>query len=248
MVEVTAKTEQIRIRVLRTDRELSGYLLPVPGFPAPEQELSRIRPFLIRLSSALRKDREATNQLFVQHAALDFEVGAPLLSKNAPKWAPKTGLGVWANRESPSFWKPEEFMTVEPGKRPRPLMNKVFHLTGPGAVEQARDLLFGFGSLLEIVVSGSVDAYLQSATARLRPTILEEAFQNFPFYLPLLDAASIETTAPKQQDDLLCGASGYIRESREDQGILILSQGPLEPVFTNLGGRLETGPEPEWRF
>ncbi len=249
MVEMTAKsTEQIRIRALRSDRGVSGFLLPVPGFPVPEQELLRIRPFLSRLCSAFGKNQQASNHVFVQHAALDFERGAPLLSKNAPKWMPKTGLGVWANREPPSFWKPEEFMGVEPGKRPRPLMNKVFHLTGPGAVEQARNLLFGLGSLLEIVTSGSVDGYMKSATARLRPLILEEAFQNFEFYLPLLDVASIEAIDPKRQDDVLCGALAYIRESREDQGILILSQGPLEPVFTNFGGRLEAGPEPEWRF
>ena len=249
MVETAAgSTESIRLRVLPTSGETSGFLLPVPGFPVPEQALARIRVFLGELSSALLRNPGASRHVFVQHAELDFERGAPLLSRNAPKWQPKAGLGVWLNREPPSFWKPEEFMSLEPNQRPRPLMHKVFHLTGPGAGDQARDLIFGFGSLLEIVLSGGVEAYLQRTTERLRAAIVEEAFQNFPFYFPLLDAASLEAANREHKDDLICGASAYIRESRQDQAILILLQRSLEPVLTSLGGRLESGPVSEWRF
>jgi hypothetical protein len=249
MVETAANTtEFIRLRMLPAGGDLSGFLLPVPGFPVPEQELVPIRKFLGELISAVLGSTGASHLVFVQHSELDFERAAPVLSRNAPKWRPQTGLGIWLNREPPSFWKPEEFMSLEPGQRPRPLMDKVFHLTGPGATDEARDLVFGLGSLLQILVSGGAEAYLQRTTARLRPRIVEEAFQNFPFYLPLLDGASLDAANLQTGDDCLCGASAYIRESRQDQAILILSPGSLRPVLASLGGRLEPGPEPEWRF
>jgi hypothetical protein len=225
-----------------------AFLLPVSGFPVPENELARLRIFLRKLSTAILRTSGLTLDVFIQVARLHIGDGSYRFASHGGEWMPEIGLGVWPDREPPRLWTTNDFMDLGPDERPKRLMYQVFRVsTSVESRENARDVMLGLGCVLQILTADDTPALLRKAKETLLPPIKDRSFRAFPYYVPLLDRNSF--LAAKSSEDLerwLCGISVYIRESFEDNGLLILSREPLEPILEGLGGRFES--ESGWRL
>jgi len=246
--DVQAERPTAGLRVLPLDPPWESLLAPVSGFPVPEPQLSALRNFVGLLGGAIAASAKLSAEVFIQFTQLHVDDGGSQLSDHAKEWMPQLGLGVWPDRQPPTLWNREDFELLPVGARPRQLSYQVFRIgASQPARTEARNVMFGRGTIVEVMMKDSSDKFFIKSKELLLPPIKEKSFRSFPFYLPLLDSKSAKNAGPSQLDSWLCGASTYIRESVEDSGILILSREPLAPILDKLGARFVQQPEPYWR-
>jgi hypothetical protein len=159
------------------------------------------------------------------------------LRENARVWQPEIGLGVWLDREPPTMWSAEEFVAAAPGTL-RPLMYHLFRLQRDAkAQESAWRLLLGSGVLLRVACAAP-DAFVSGAMEFLHPRITETSLTGFPFYAPLLTAAGLsrpDVAFDGPMDLWLPGVEGYLRESEEDGGLLLVTRQSSSDFWQSLG-------------
>ena len=244
-----AKPAHLILRGLELPSPFEAFVLPATKFPVPEREYSAIRGFLNKFMAMLTARWKLSLEVFIQLEQFDDQAARDAFRPHAASWIPEVGLGVWPDRDPPAIWTQDEFMeaTAE-GKRPRPLMYQVFRITASKkARSHAHEVLLPFGSLVEFMTRKDFEALAAQAEEVLLPTIQDPSFTCFPFYVPLLEAKTLTSGSVRQLEAWFCGASVYIRESFEDNGILIAASEPLTPVLEELGGRFEGSPERVWR-
>jgi hypothetical protein len=180
------------------------------------------------LTGQERKRTGREVEVFIQVYQVHLEDGPRRLQDNGAAWRPETGLGVWSHEPPPHFYTGDEFENLDVGEQPRTLMNYLFRVAGDA--DHARRTMLGLGTLLQTM---SIDgkAFVAGATERLKAPITDVSFTAFPFYIPLLRGDWITGATSAQLDEWTCGADLYIRESREDRGVLILAREPLQPII-----------------
>jgi hypothetical protein len=176
-------------------------------------------------------------ELFLQFDRCKPDREVPILRENARNWQPEIGLGVWLDREPPTMWTPEEFVAAAPGTL-RPLMHHLFRLQADPVVQAtAWRRLLGSGVLLR-VATAEADIFLKGATEFLHPRIAEPSLTGFPFYAPLLTATTFSQPGALYAagvDVWLPGVEGYLRESEEDGGLLIVTRQSSAAFWQSVG-------------
>lgn len=217
----------------------NAFLLPVSDFPVPEKELSCLRKFLRELIDLVLRKSGLSSKLFIQVAPLHLGGGLGRFAEHSRIWNAKMGLGVWPDREPPAIWTQEEFLNLGPDERPRRLMHQVFLINGPPDLRlQAREIMLGLGTVLEILTADGTRQLLERGKEVLLPPIKDPSFRCFPYYVPLLDRKTLQAAGDSQLlEAWLCGAFVYVRESVEDNGILIVSRETMSPILASLGGQ-----------
>jgi hypothetical protein len=201
---------QFPVKPLHLSRWLSLYrLLRPPLFPAGTRPLP-----------------------VIQMWRLHHNDGASVLSGNAQAWMPDFGAGVWLDAPPPRLWTPEDFMNLGPGELLPPPVLSAIRLRSPQLDhEQAWMQLGGRGCYMEFTVGGDPEAFLEKQAGLYRTWIEEPMIAAQTFFVPLIKAASFESalfaSRQKHADPLLT----YVRESAEDEGLLILSREKLEGRF-----------------
>jgi len=217
-------------------------------FPLAESDLAPLRDFFARFSDAAGRALGLSPEVFLQFAQLQVGDRAATLTEHARAWRPQQGLGVFPDRKPPAMWTVEECLDLEPGPR-AVLMHQVFHVQGgPEASRDARDRMLGAGVVVQIMTAEGSEALLQKGKELLLAPIQDPTFRAFPLYIPLLEKRSFARAKASQVSEWLCGASVYVRESAEDEAILIVSQEPLGPVLRQLGGVFDDRERPVWRI
>lgn len=247
-VNTASKGKTLQLQEIPWKHEGTALLLPVSGFPIPEPELARIREFLQGLSDRVIAKSRLSLEIFVQLAQLSLADGARRFSAHAPNWQPEMGLGVWPDREPPSLWAKEDFLNLGPGEKPRRVTYHVFRVTALPSRAEARDVMFGLGTVIQIMTRDDSPSLLRAAREVLLPMIKEPAFRSFSYYAPLLDRNSLTAATAQQVQAWFCGSSLYIRESFEDTAILIASLQPLDTVLSEMGGQPSGDSAGNWLF
>jgi hypothetical protein len=239
--------KSIELRAIKTPPPWQGFVAPVSDFPTPDEELKFLKPFLKQFNGVLETQWKLSSEVFFQFSQLHLGDGASQISSHARDWLPELGLGVWPDRPAPTPWSKEEFMNVGLGDTLRTVSHKLLRVSAPPpSREHAREAMLGFGAVLQIMTSEPTDNVLAKAKALLLPRIEHPSFRNFEFYIPLIEARSIENATPDKLQSWACGASVYVRESSEDKGVLIISREPLGPIFEALHGRPNNGAALSW--
>jgi len=101
--------------------------------------------------------------------------------------------------------------------------------------DDIRNVMLGLGTVLQFVVALDQESFLATARKLLLPPISDPMFTSFQFYVPLLQSTSISNANPALLEAWSCGAYAYIRESPEDQGILLWTRTQMEDVFRQAG-------------
>jgi hypothetical protein len=239
----------VQMRQVTAPPPWEAWLLPLSAFPVPETEIGPARKFCGNLTTAVMKQRSLSLETLIQMEKLHLGDGPDRLSDNGREWIPAMGLGVWPGREPPTLWTKEEFEALDVGEMPRTLMYQVFRVTTEQpARHAARDRMFGLGTVLEILTRDDSEPFLEKTRAVLLPPITDKSFNCFSFYIPLFEAQTFKESTAEQLDEWFCGAAAYIRESPEDEGVLVAARDSLQDVFRSLGGELASGSEPTWSF
>jgi hypothetical protein len=206
---------------------------PVP----PKSEQSYVTAVAELLGRLPAFSQPRPSELFLQWDRCRPDREVMILRENARVWQPEIGLGVWLDREPPTMWSPEEFVAAAPGTL-RPLMHHLFRLQRDAKVqESAWRRLRGSGVLLRVVCVVP-DAFVAGATEFLHPRITETSLTGFPFYGPLLtvDALSQPNAVFDGPIDLwLPAVQGYLRESEEDGGLLVVARQSSSDFWQSLG-------------
>jgi hypothetical protein len=240
-------SQSLQVKEILPRRTWGVYLLPVSGFPVPAAELLSTRQLLTRVIQDINKDQALESEIFLQSAQVRLQDGSTRLSDHAGEWKPKLCLGVWPDRPGPTRWTREELEALAVGEEPRRMMYTILYLSGPArARESACDVMLGLGAIVRIMRTAGNDSYHAKIKEVLKPIVQQKPFSNFPNFMPLFDCKSMSGFSPDQLDKWLCGAAVYIRESPEDNGIMIASSKPLDATFERLGGRFEQQPSAQW--
>ena len=192
-----AHTESLKrivdLRAIPTPGAWEALLLPVAGLPVPPEDRECVRGAVKKFVTAAKTSLHLSSEVFVQVEQSDDAEARALYNRHAREWIPEVGLGVWPDREPPRVWTKEEFMSVVPGEKLRPLMFQVFRITdSERAKEAARNVMLGFGPVIEILIQTDGDSFLDRCTSVLLPPIKDPSFTCFPFYIPLLEAQNAD--------------------------------------------------------
>jgi hypothetical protein len=242
-----ANNDSVCLRPIPTSAPWNAYFLQVSSFPVPEGELPLVTSFLRGLGIALARLSKLNSMVFIQLEQLHLGDGFARFTQHAREWMPEVGLGVWVDRDPPAVWTGEDFMDLGPDEEPRVLMYQLFHITSsPEASLSARFLMLGH--VVQIMTSDDTDSLLRRAASVLLPSIKDASFNCYPFYIPLLGRKTLLNATEDQLEEWSCGAAVYIRDSMEDQGVLIVSRNDLTSILQEIGGMFEQEPEPMWRI
>ena len=230
---MTTPACDISLERLRCAPSREAFLVTAAGSSGPER--SALRTFIEVLTAMIVEKWQLTAEIFAQLS--QFEGGKEALRKYREQWIPQLGLGVWPDRPPPTLWTRADFVELAPNEKLRPLAYQLLRISEKGAVRiEARNLLLDLASLLQIFTSDG-DAFLRRSKAELLCKIDEPLFRNYPFYAPLLDSKSIESADEAVLEQRLCGAPVYIRSSREDNGVLLISRPGLSEIIDGLNQR-----------
>ena len=239
----------LTLKVISLAAPWEAHLLSVSGFPAPESELSPAQLFLQNLSGILAGQGGLASEVFVQFNQLHRRDGPARFGAYVRAWMPRVGLGAFPDEPPPAGYTKEDFEGLAPGEKPRPLMHQLFRITtSQQARDQARDVMLGLGTVVQVWISGKTEVFLDRGRQLLLPPIKDPMLTAFTFYVPLFRVKTLAGASTAQLEDWFCGASVYIRESAEDNAILIASREPLESIFKQLGGKFDDREKPVWQF
>jgi hypothetical protein len=232
----------ITLHVIPTQEPCETYVLPLSGFPLhEEEERLEVDNLLSAFCDAAARHFTATSEVFLQLEQLHGKECRKVVADNGRHWMPETGLGVWVDREPPQKWTKEELDNFVPGTKFRPLMFQVFRISSDShRRKEARSAMLRFGSVLEILTPDG-EQYLPKIKPAFLETITDQSYTCFPFYVPLIEAKTMENATSDNLIRWFNGVTVYIRQSFEDKGILIASSKPLAPVLHALGGTLKNG-------
>jgi len=228
---------------------LHCYFIPAPQGLRPDS-YDLARALLLELVSYFHSRLGCNHESFIQIDQIREQASANLFSKNARYWVPETGLGVWTHRPAPRMLKMEDMEDLDSVTGTGPLMNSLFRVTADANTRlAAMTTMAGTGSGLQIVSHLDSANLLNNMKKVFLGFIQERVFRIFPWYVPLIGKAVLAEPIEPLTADAMHGITLYIRESKEDGGILILSIDPLEEVFALLGCKqTEHGHKPKWKL
>lgn len=207
----------------------SGYAIPMQFPFSRERERREILAFLWDLSFSLFTPAEAQPAAWLLMDNLHRDNAVLRLSRNAREWKPTYGLGLWPDQAPPSMLKPEDILNMEWGSRPRLPYHRVTRLHAVGnMLHDAWSTMFGTGSTILTLGPGGGDSLLNATREYLKRPITDESFQDFPFYFPLLGLNALHHATASQVDGWLGPTQLYLRESEEDNAVLLLARIPAE--------------------
>lgn len=242
---MTGKTKwSLTIEPCPNETGWSAYKIPLGGFAAKEE----LRPLLAEFYAALDervKVRHPQLSVYLQYNQLNIENAGLILAERGRDWMPDVGIGYEPHKPPPTLWTKEEFLSLGVGEMPRPMMNQLFLVTtGDEASLQAARESAGLGPVLMMRGPAPVKDVMQQGKVRFQPLIQDIALRNFAWYVPLLNLKSFGAANAAVFRPWTCGLTFYLRESPEDQGVLIACEEPLDGAFMAAGAKQE----PQGRF
>ncbi len=219
------------------DTGWSVYKIPLGSF-AVKREL---RPVLAAFYSALDarvKTRHTQLSAFLQYNQLNIENAGMLLAERGRDWMPDVGIGYEPHKPPPTLWTRDDFLSLGIGEMPRPMMNQLFLVTtGDEQSLRAMNELAGLGPVLAMRGPAPIKEVMNLGKDRFQPLIQDLALKNFSWYVPLFNLKSFESANALTFRPWTCGLTFYLRESPEDQGVLIACEEPLAGAFEAAGAK-----------
>lgn len=225
------------------------YFIPAPlGLRPDSYDPERV--FLLELVSYFTSRLDCHHESFIQIGQAREQATTHLFAENARIWMPETGLGVWPHRPAPRMWKAEDMENIESASGSGPLLNSLFRVTADGKARlSAMTTMAGTGSGLQIISHLDSTKLLNDMKEVFLGFIQDRVFRIFPWYVPLIEKAMLAEPIELLAADAMRGVTLYIRESQEDDGILILSIEPLDDILVRAGCKqMEHGNKPKWKL
>ena len=217
----------------------SGYAIPL-HFPfTHERKRRELLALLWDVSLGLFTPTEAEPTAWLLMDNLHRDNAVLRLSRNAREWKPTYGLGLWPDQAPPSMLKPEDILNMEWGTKPRLPYHRVTRLHATDSMlHTAWSTMFGTGSTVLTLGAGGGGALLSTTREYLKKPITDESFMDFPFYFPLLGRNTLHHATDFQMEGWLGPTQLYLRESEEDNAVLLLARIAPERLREAIHGEL----------
>ncbi len=169
----------------------------------------------------------------LQFWKLSAQSGSGILAENVQEWTPEYGLGIWPGRRSPQAWNETLMMDAAAalfrGNEPELPAYRLLRLkASPDDLDDVVEELRGLGVLLQAFSIQTTKVLDTSLKETYLPQVTEPSFRRADFFAPLLDCKVLAGARSAQDiDRWMGGIDLYIRESGEDEGVLVLSRFPL---------------------
>ena len=213
--------------------------IPMPGArdwqgamadaPRTLDEAAELLEQLPTFWNASTKKPVLVSEVFLQVWRMGFAKAGPRYAENIQRWLPIASFGVWPGRRPPQRATLEIAMDCAAAvltNQEQPLAAHAVSRVSAGreAAQHAFETMFGLGMTVQMLFPSTEAADTFSATSIeiFLPNIADPAFRHERFYLPLFDIALLKTATDAELDDWMCGANGYLRESPEDQSVLLV--------------------------
>ena len=206
-----------------------------------------LRQFLEALIAHLTRQLGCSHESFVALSRKADRAASTLFADNARHWMPETGLGVWSHRPPPRLIRVSDLEELDPENPPQ-VMHTLFRITkGGNARLNAMTTMLGTGCGLQLLSRMDGAKLLRTQKDMHLEFIEDRVYRIFPWYVPLLENASLDEPLAQRTMDAMRGITVYIRESLEDGGVLIVSSEPLTEIVERIGcKRLDYGTGPQW--
>ncbi|WP_446743875.1 hypothetical protein [Silvibacterium acidisoli] len=219
------------------------WFVPCPVGARPDS-YDALRQFLEALVLHFTRNLGFSHESFIALSRSADRSASLLLGDNARHWLPQTGLGVWVHRPAPRLLRGSDVEDLDPENLPQP-MPILLRVQKQGTARlHAMTTMLGTGSGLQLLSRLEEKRLLRTLQEYHLTIITERVYRIFPWYVPLLENASIPEGFPQETLDALQGITLYVRESPEDGGVILLSTEPLRGVFEAVGcTRVDYGEE-----
>jgi hypothetical protein len=203
----------------------AGYAISL-HFPFDHERKRReLLAFLWDLSLSLFSPADADLTAWLLMDNLHRDNAVLRFTRNAREWKPTFGLGIWPNQPPPRMLLREDILNMEWGTKPPVPYHRVTRLNATGSMlHTAWSTMFGTGSTILTVVPGGGGSLLNTTREYLKRPITDENFQSFPFYFPLLGLHTLHDATAAQMEGWLGPTQLYLRESEEDNAVLLLAR------------------------
>ncbi len=243
----------LRYEELPIAPDWEAYVVHAPPPPAPSEEAAVLRAFVSGLRMIAERRWQLTCEVFLQIWKIAVEGNAALYEDNLAIWQPSVGVGIWPHRKAPRRMTQASAMDhaadIMTGSEPE---LSSYHLCrvsgGDEAGRHAESQLIGRGMILEMYSPGGFSELQTAGRQVFLPGIADTVYRGFPFYLPVLDAATVAGAEAAQLARWTCGAELYLRESLEDHTLFILSHRPLREIMTRAAEMIDEAHGRQLRF
>lgn len=230
---------QLTLEHLPSQSEWSIFRIPCVDFPGSAESVHILRRFYLTLDNHVRTKHPHVSA-FLQYNQLHLGGAGTLLAERGKDWMPSWGLGYEPHKPPPTLWTRDEFLNLDVGEMPRPMMHQLFQITtGETQIVKAAGELGGLGSLLLTRAPNPIADVLRQSKARFQPLIHEMSLKNFAWYLPLFDLNALQTAANDAMREWACGLTFYLRESPEDKGVIVAVVEQVDSLFKAIGAKQE---------
>jgi len=212
-----------------------GAVVITQAFPVPPERLPDYRLLMDTLLKLAPEAQSTGEEAFLQMDRIHFKEQASLFRTLGSKTG-DFGLGYYPDQPAPTTWSRAEFLKAMPPAKLRPLFHEVMKVETiiQDAVLTLSHHFLGGGAWVHLFCKDR-DVFYKRATEQFKPlATANHAFQMFPYFAPLLTRHAIETVDTATLDAWSCEAQLYLRESSEDNGLLILRRGDCKPIFRQM--------------
>ena len=213
--------EKLEVSIVSRGPSLHGAVFPVGSYPLPSGEsaiyLALLRAWLEEIVA------EPGLGLWLQTTSLQSAALADTLADRGTEWGPELGLGIRPGGEPPRMLRQSDFDSLRWDETPQLRHETVMFLEkGPAAARCALPLYLGTGAVLFCVLE-STEQYLAQQRERWHSSIADRSFRDYPVYVPLLTASSLQMLSAEDLTSVLGNAVVYLRESPEDKSMIVLA-------------------------
>lgn len=199
-------------------------VLKIGELPLSREAGESLSNILLPWLQELAEGMGLEHAMWLQGAELHRSGAVDLLVSHGAEWMPDIGLGIRPDGEPPRMLRADDFRKRRWNDPVKLKHETAFHLAGGAvAAKSAIRLLCGSGTVLYCLLDAPIQIYLAEQRELWLPTIQEPAFRAHPFYVPFIDAGSLERKEPSRLMSWLGRARLYLRESSEDAGIVIVT-------------------------
>jgi hypothetical protein len=213
-----------RIENISLPAPLRAVFLAVGRFPLSRDHSTALAASLQPWLRELAGEFDLQPAMWLQGTALYSRETVELVCNHAREWMPDLGLGIRPGGEPPHLLTEADLNKLKWNEMPKPKHETAFYLAnGPQAAEAAFPLFCGTGAVVYCLLSASAEVFLREQRERWLPTIEDPAFRAHSFYLPFFGRKCLEDQSSRLLLKWMGPAIVYLRESIEDNGILILA-------------------------
>ena len=203
---------------------LRAVFLKVGDFPLSKDHSAVLAGFLQSWLHEIADEFHLLSAMWLQGPVMHRREAVDLVVNHARAWMPDLGLGIRPGGEPPRLLDVEDLNKLKWNEMPKPKHETAFHLAkGSQAADAAFPLFCGTGAVVYCLLGASPEVFLREQREEWLPTIEAPAFRAHSFYLPFFDRKCLEGRTSSLLLQWMGRAIVYLRESTEDNGILVLS-------------------------